>query len=498
MSFVLSTVREALPECMIRNILPETLFPRASTDSRDIREGELFFAIRAARDGHQFAFDALERGAGGLVIDHVPANLPKGAPTVLVPDTSVALQSLAKFHRRRMNPRIVAITGSVGKTTTKDFTAQLLRRFAPTRSSRKSFNNWLGVPLTLLELEPEDEYLVVEIGADRLGSIRELTGLALPDIAILTNVGYAHVGKFGSLSLTLRAKLEIFDLIAEDGIRIINGDDKLLSGASIPGSGRLIKCGFGGACDVRVSISRVEKCETHGTITVGGDSGKFLINGVGDHLVWASIFAVSVAIESGIPLQDAVESIATLTPPQGRQTFFEIGSGSSELIVIDDSYNSSPDAVLSALRTLVTLPVVYRVAVLGEMKELGAFSVEAHKKVGENVASVADFLIVTGEDTRHLAEAAANEGLDRSRILRVDSALQVIDPLRAFLDSSECSVGVLVKGSRFRHMERVVLALRGVAEVRCELADCQLYTNCADCPALEKGGAYVPAQAVRE
>ncbi|MGH3826669.1 MAG: UDP-N-acetylmuramoyl-tripeptide--D-alanyl-D-alanine ligase [Pseudonocardiaceae bacterium] len=466
-----------------------TSFTQAVINSGSAAEGCLFVALRGAtRDGHDYVRAAIAGGAAGVLVSR-DVDVPLGVTVIAVPDTVQAFQDLAGALRRQYGPRVVAITGSAGKTTTKDMVAHVLRSRFDVLASSGSHNNHLGVPLTLSSLEPAHSHAVVEIGANNKGEIAALAALAAPDISVVTNVGYAHIGNFGSQEDIAVEKVSIFDHVPVGGACVINGDDALLDAAterSLNGSGkRRVSVGFGAHNDVWVES--VQPCEdgVSGVVRHAGESAEFFVGVRGRHFVYSALLAMAIGLENGISLESGAEALRSFVPPPGRSTLIRLRPG---LVLLDDSHNASPDAVLAALTLLAELPGTVKVAVLGEMRELGQRSAQLHALIGARAAAVASHLVTVGPDGELMAAAAARGGLDARTTWCVPSAGDALRLVRRILAGTPGESAVLVKGARFTHMERVSLGLRG-RTIGCELEDCRLYINCASCPQLAVGGA---------
>ncbi|HMG40352.1 MAG TPA: UDP-N-acetylmuramoyl-tripeptide--D-alanyl-D-alanine ligase [Acidimicrobiales bacterium] len=461
-------------------------FGQAATDTRTLADGDLFFALAGARDGHAFIPDAVTKGAAGVVVSDPSVSVADGVTMVFVPDTLWALQQLAAAHRRRSSAEVVAVTGSVGKTTTKTLIAAVLRTKHDILANEASYNNHIGVPLTLLGIEDRHTHVVSEVGTNHRGEIDALAELIDPDLAVLTTIGYAHVGNFASRDELADEKADLLRRVRPHGVWVLNGDDALLATAA----GRIdrpdvtaIRVGFGPGNDIRATDVVVHEHATVGRIEADGRSLPFELPAAGHHVVYAALLAVAVGRHHGVDLPVGIEALRQTPPPAGRADLHRL---SDDLLVIDDSYNASPDAVLSALDLLGQLPGRAKVAVLGEMRELGDFTDELHQLAGTHAGAAATHLVTIGAATKHLAEAAVAAGLKPSRVITVDSALDAHASARRIVDSTPGPTVVLVKGSRFRHTERVYLGLTG-RQVACGLDVCSLYINCASCPKLSTG-----------
>jgi UDP-N-acetylmuramoyl-tripeptide--D-alanyl-D-alanine ligase len=468
-------------------------FGRASVDTRDITGGELFVAIPGpARDGHDFVVAAVRAGATGVLISREPAAVPGFAEladvtVIRVPDTLLALQQAAAHVRGRSAAAVVAVTGSAGKTTAKTLIAQVLRAKFEVLANQASFNNHLGVPLTLTQIEPAQTHVVSEIGTNHPGEIGHLAGLVAPDVAVVTNVGFAHLGHFDGQAGLAHEKTDLFSHTRRGGTWIVNGDDELLTRTALgrPGAAEatVVKVGFEAGNDLRAVDVVVDEHGTRGRIEVDGHSLPFGIGAAGRHFGYAAMFAVAVGRVYGLAPSESIEALRDVQLPAGRATLRRIDE---RLLMIDDSYNGSPDAMISSLDLLDSLPGAVKVATLGQMGELGVHSEELHARVGRKAAADVTHLITVGDDAAPLRRSAAEHGLPAGRIASAESAREAFEQAKAILDETEGPAVVLAKGSRAMHMERVYLGLAGHT-VTCALIRCPLYINCADCPKLATG-----------
>ena len=463
-------------------------FTQAAISSKDVSEGSLFVALRGVtRDGHDYVRDAIDRGAVGILVNR-GVDVPLGVTVIEAPDTLQAFHDLAGALRRKYSPRTIAITGSAGKTTTKDMVAHVLQSKFDVLRSARSHNNHLGVPLTLSSLEHAHSHAVIEIGTNNKGEIGKLAALVAPDLGVVTNVGYAHIGNFGSQEEIAAEKVSLFDHVPVGGACIINGDDVLLGAVvkrSLNGSGkRVFSVGFNARNDVWVESVESHENGVLGIVRYAGESARFFVGVPGRHFVYAALFAIAVGLESGIGLEGSAEVLRSFVPPSGRSTLIRLRP---DLVVLDDSHNASPDAVLAALNLLEELPGTIKIAVLGEMRELGEKTAELHALVGARAAAAVSHLVTVGPDGELMVAAAVNGGLDARKTWCVPSARDALPLIQQILAGATGASAVLVKGSRFTHMERVSLGLHG-RTVSCGLANCRLYINCSACPQLAVDG----------
>lgn len=418
-----------------------------ATDSRKVAPGDVFIAFAGERvDGTTFVADALAAGAVAAVTTST------GAGMLTVDDPLVALQQIAADQRRRSSATVVAITGSAGKTLTKDFTVAALGAALRVASTAGNQNNELGVPLTLCALRTDTEVVVVEVGARGIGHIASLMPMVRPDISVVLNVGRAHVGEFGGIEQTATAKGELVQSLSASGTAILNADDPRT---------RLMAAGvsnvvlFGEADDATIQIVSVELDDVaRATMTVqtptGRVSAKLPLPGA--HLTSNAAAALAVVSVLGLDLEKAAAAIenATLTP--GRMRLREAG----RRLIIDDTYNASPDSMTAGLKTLAAVSGRTRIAVLGFMAELGDETLEQHDRIGRLVTRLGiDRLLVVGDDAAAMLQAARHEGMspaDASGVPDIEAAV-------AALGEMADDAVVLVKASRSQRLERVVDAL---------------------------------------
>ncbi|OGD26834.1 MAG: hypothetical protein A2028_01320 [Candidatus Aminicenantes bacterium RBG_19FT_COMBO_59_29] len=435
---------------------PSLRFSSFNIDSRLSQPGELFFAIVAKRNGHDFVHDAFSKGARGAVISQ---DIPPAGPAfalIRVPDTVAALQALAKSVLAEQAPRVIGITGSIGKTTTKEFTAALLSPCFRVLKSEGNFNNHLGLALSLLKLQPGHEAAVLEMGTSSPGEIRELTRIAPPDIAVITNVNPVHLEFFHSLEAIASAKKEILDGAKEDATAVLNGGDPFVQKIAQEWRGRRLSFGFSPACDIRAS----------GIRKLGADGMTFELHLEGrakrvrfpffyEEYLSNLLAAVGAGHALSLPFEAMVDEIPRLTPFSGRGGLIQLDHG---LQLIDDSYNSNPKALEAALKGLASLPAERRVAVLGDMLELGPAEADFHRQAGRQVAANGwDLLLAVGPLARHIAEGAVAAGLPRARVLTFTTSDEAARSISTLIEDGDL---ILVKGSRGIKIERVVERLK--------------------------------------
>jgi UDP-N-acetylmuramoyl-tripeptide--D-alanyl-D-alanine ligase len=440
----------------------------ASIDTRTLQPGDLFFAIRGeARDGHDFVRDALSRGAGAAVVEEARAGEFAGAGGVLaVPagaDDPVlgAMRRLGQAARERTGAAIVAVTGSVGKTGTKEALRHVLAAQGPTHASLASYNNHWGVPLTLTRMPAASRFGVFEIGMNHGGEIVPLTRMVRPDIALITTVEPVHIEHFRSLSAIADAKGEIFFGLEPGGVAIVNRDNpnfsRLLAHALASRAGRVISFGEHPEADVRALRIVLRPDLSIIDATVMGVPVTYQLGTPGRHVAMNSLGVMAVVHALGADLARAALSLAGLKPPVGRgeRTMLSVGDG--EAVLVDESYNANPASIRAALATLASLDTGSRgrrIAVLGDMLELGGSAEEHHRDLAQAVeASGVDLVFTAGPLMGHLFEALP---MSRRGVAALNSA-DLVDPVLGALRPGDA---VMVKGSNSIRMGRIVEALK--------------------------------------
>jgi UDP-N-acetylmuramoyl-tripeptide--D-alanyl-D-alanine ligase len=344
-----------------------------SIDSRTVGAGELFFAVRGERlDGHDFIDAALKRGAVAAVVSRARvATLPDAVlavPLLIAEDPLTALQSLASHVRRRWGRRVVAVTGSAGKTTTKEAAAAALGAGFNVLKSQGNLNNGFGLPLQLLRLEPEHEFAVIEMGMNHLGEIAALARIAAPDWGIVTNVGTAHVENFAEGQAGIaRAKFELVAALPATGVAFLNCDDAYVSQFGRDFPGRVVYFGAGPCADPQILETSEDLDGLHIRFRAGERQGRFTLHLLGAHNASNAMSGLAVALEAGVDFDAAVAALASLTAQDKRGQVIEIGGAT----ILNDSYNSNPEALRSMIHTLASRPAARRILVAGDMLDLG-------------------------------------------------------------------------------------------------------------------------------
>jgi UDP-N-acetylmuramoyl-tripeptide--D-alanyl-D-alanine ligase len=420
-----------------------------SIDSRTLAPGDCFFAIVAARDGHDFLGDAVARGAGALIVAQgASARVPAHADCAVleVGDTTRALQRLGQHVRRESGATVVAITGSAGKTTTKETIAEFVSARHEVVKNRGNLNNHLGLPLSLLELRHGADVAVMELGMNHAGEIRLLVELCQPEIRVWTNVGDAHLGHFGSRAEIADAKGEILERASAGDLLVCNGDDPLIAARAPRFAGRIVR--FGTARDADVRGESVEDLGLAGSrlrvVTPLGEAAMH-VPLLGSGNLSNVLAATAVALELGVPLDQIAARAAALQPAPHRGAVLRLSTG---ITVVDDSYNSSPTALRRALDVIARDDRPGRkAAVLGEMLELGAHSRALHEECGRAAAAAGlnRLIAVGGDAARSLADAAVAAGLPAAVVSWVPDSVAAAHLIVEWAGPGDL---VLVKGSR--------------------------------------------------
>ena len=425
-----------------------------SIDSRSLAVGDAFVAIRGHRlDGHAYLAEAAGRGSACLVVHELADELPPNVPLVLVQDTTKALGRLAAWHRAKFAIPVVAVTGSNGKTTTKELVAAILGTRWNTLKPAGSFNNQWGLPLTLLDLAPEHGAMVVELGTNQPGEIAALAALAAPTVGVVTVVAAVHVEFLGSLEGVRDEKAGLVRALPSDGVAVLNADDARVAGMTHDTPARVLTYGVVSAAELRVAGDVSDGADGLAfTVEHGGQRQRVTLALSGRHNVTNALAAAGAGLALGFTLHEIAAGLATARPAKGRCVWRTAG----EVRILDDTYNANPDSVRAALDTVTTHRHGARlVVVLADMLELGAIAEDAHRDVGRYAAAArVDLVVGMGRHARALIEAARAAGVAETK------HTETFEDTMAFLLKSLVPGDlVLVKGSRGMRMERIVDAL---------------------------------------
>ncbi len=424
-----------------------------SIDSRTIPAGALFFAVRGERhDGHDFVQAALDRGAVAAVVSRARvaslSDAVLAVPLLITEDPLLALQALAAHARRRWGKRVVAITGSAGKTTTKEAVAAALAAKLNVMKSRGNLNNGFGLPLELLRLEPEHDIAVVEMGMNHSGEIATLARIAAPDWGVVTNVGTAHIENFADGQAGIaRAKFELVAALPSTGVAFLNCDDPYVSQFGRDFAGRAVYFGNGPCADPQIVATCEDPAGLHINFRAGEREGELTLQLLGAHNASNAMAGLAVALEAGVALDAAVIALAQLTAGDKRGQVIELNGAT----ILNDSYNSNPEALCSMIRTLAARPAARRILVAGEMLELGEHGPALHAACGRAAAEAGlDLVAGVQGNAVHLATAACSGGVASLFLPTTEAAGQW---LKQTLRPGDV---VLVKGSRGVHLERAI------------------------------------------
>jgi UDP-N-acetylmuramoyl-tripeptide--D-alanyl-D-alanine ligase len=384
---------------------------RYSIDSRTIHPGDLFFAVKGERlDGHDFVEQALSRGAVAAVVrkDQVGRYLVN-TPLLPVDDTLVALQTLATAVRRLWGKLLIGVTGSTGKTTTKEAIAHVLSSRFRMLKSEGNFNNHFGLPLTLLRLEPERDAAVIEMGMSHAGEIVALAKIAQPEIGVVTNVAPVHLEFFKSIGEIARAKHELIDSLPAGGTAVLNADDEYVSQFGRDFHGQVLLYGLRSSADVRAENVKHDGAEgSTFDVVIGSYRGQASLRLVGEHNIYNALAAVAVGLDRGLTLSEAVGALATLAPADKRGEVVKLGN----ITVINDCYNSNPKALDAMVDALAAMPAKRRIVVAGEMLELGAAGEEMHRSSGRHIAEKKiDVLLGVRGVAQSMVDSARESGM---------------------------------------------------------------------------------------
>ena len=435
-----------------------------SIDSRTVESGDLFVALHGPNfDGHRFIGDAMDRGAVAAMVGRSKEEIPDNVPLLRVPDTLLGLTGLGRAARRRSEAVVIGVTGSVGKTSVRYAIAELLGKQAPTAASVGSFNNYIGVPLSLARLPVDARYGVFELGMNHAGELRELARLARPKIAVITNVENTHLEFFDSVAEIAAAKSEIFEGVEPDGIAVLNQDnahyEQLAVAARAAGIARIISFGFSPDADVRATDFTVDPSETRVTADVDGQIFSYVLHLSGRHWIMNSLAAMAAIMAANGNIDSAAEGLADLVAVQGRGAQAHIAAPGIDFELIDDAYNASPASMAAALEVLSQSRPAgdgRRIAILGDMFELGAMAADLHIQLAEKIEEAGiDLLFAVGPMMRHLF-GAVRDGL---RGEWHETADQLAAAIAAVPQDGDV---VLVKGSAGMQMSQVVEALQAL------------------------------------
>lgn len=463
-------------------------FSGVSTDSRMIKEGDIFIALKGERfDGHDFIGDVISKGASGAIVEREVKFTVYHSPftIIIVQDTLRALQDIAHSVRMRYDIPVIGVTGSNGKSTTKEMIASILSEKWRILKNEGNINNHIGVPLTLLKIMSEHEAVVTEMAMRGVGEIRRLAEIAMPTIGIITNIGPAHLETLGGIDNVAKAKAELLEVINEEGTAILNYDDPYLRGLDLSGyKGWVVNFGFGDDTDVRAVKVRLKGLSSTFSIVVKtnildyllpsvmlpstapviGKKRELKIEGIhlpvpGRHNIYNALAAVSVAFSLGFDQETIKKGLEHFRPLPMRSEVIHIGGRK----VINDAYNSNPESLEAALQILINISDKGKtIAVLGDMLELGNYKDRAHRELGSKIVNLGiDELITVGDLMKYAAEAAQRGGMRSERIHICRNPEEAKMVLR---DISKEGDTILIKGSRAMEMEKILVGIDSLQE----------------------------------
>ncbi len=442
----------------------------ASIDSRQVIPGSMFVALKGEKaDGHDFVAAAFERGANLALVQRIPQGefrvldlrqpfqpgttpIPEMPFCLLVPDSLAGLQQIARFWRRKLDLRVIGITGSVGKSTTKELVAEVLEQRYRTLKNPGNMNNEIGLPVSMLRLSAGHEAAVLEMGFYVPGEIAFLCDLALPQVGVVTNVGTVHAERAGSQAEIARGKAELVESLPADGVAILNYDDPWVRDMAKKTHARVLYYGLDPHAELWAD--EIEGLGLEGIrfrLHYHGEVLHLRIPLIGRHSVHTALRAAAVGLVEGLTWQEIINGLRT---GHAQLRLVAVRSESGALL-LDDTYNASPESTLAALNLLEELSG-RRVAVLGDMLELGPYESRGHEMVGVRAAEVVDELVTVGELARIIAQAAIDAGLSREAVVQFESVPEAIEYLKPRLSKEDI---VLVKGSHGMRMDRIVAAL---------------------------------------
>lgn len=423
-----------------------------STDTRTLQPGDLFIPLRGENyDGHDYLLQAVEAGAVACLSEEIIAALP--VPIVQVKDTLAALGDLAATLRQAFDGPVVAITGSAGKTTTKELLSAILLQVGPGLKTAGNYNNLIGLPLTLFNRQPEHQWMVLEMGTSALGEIARLAEIARPDVGVITNVAEAHLETLHSLEGVARAKGELFAALTA-GTAVINADDERVRNLPVANNVRRLLYGLTADAQIRATDIQVRSGCVGFTLAVDSQSATVQLNTPGRHQVHNALAAAAAATALDVPLTKIIQGLQTYKPAAGRML---IRPMVNEGVMLDDSYNANPLSMEAALVALDDLMENgRRIAVLGDMLELGEGAEELHFAIGQKAATHLDYLVVMGQYAQQLQAGAVDAGMAETAIVFADDHTQAAGQVAQWFSSG---AGVLLKGSRGMQLEKVADAL---------------------------------------
>lgn len=435
--------------------------PDIYTDTRLLKKGKTFLTLKGPNfNGNNFLAEAVKKGAVGFICEKKPDPeiLRKVSFVIIIKDGLTALQQIAQLYRRKFTIPIVAITGSNGKTTTKEMIGRILSRRFSTLVTAGNLNNQIGLPLTLLRLRKKHQVAVLELGTSALGEIDTLARIALPTIGVITCIGHSHLQKLKNLETVLQAKMELIENLAAAGTAVLNNDDPWLRKKLPKMAGKVITYGVKNKADVRAKkvIINAPENKIGFILEKGPQHRRVTLHTIGEHNVYNALAAASVGFALGLPLRDIIKGLAVFKAVPGRMRMVK----KKGITILDDSYNANPDSMKAALFTLANFVCAgKKIAVVGDMLELGLESGEKHRGIGKIIGQLdLDMIYTIGTQSQLLAQAALAAGIDLEKIRCFNSGEEqlLVTNLKATLQHGDV---VLIKASHGLHLEKVVASL---------------------------------------
>lgn len=432
-------------------------------DSRQVDPDSLFIAIVGENnDGHNYIESAYENGCRNFLLCDEERDFSKiiNANIILVENTEIAMGRIAKYYKNKFDIKVVGITGSVGKTTTRDMVYAVMSQKFKTLKNEKNFNNQFGVPLTLFNLDESYECAVIEMGMCGFGEIEYLVDIVNPDMAVISNIGMSHIELLGSQEGIFKAKMEITTKFDENSCLVVNGDDKLLSSLisdyeenklaySLQSFGKNLN-----NTEILKNVEVIENKFTEFIVSIKGEDYKFTIPTIGEHNVYNAMSAILVGLNFGMTISQIQDGLMTFKATENRQDIIE----TDKYTIINDVYNASPDSMIASMKVLSMYKNKRRVAILGDCLEMGAYAEEGHRKVGLQAVKKIDTLITVGSDSKYIGVEAQENGFDLSNIFHFETKKDLLEDLLNILSDDDI---ILVKASRGMHFEEIVEYLKG-------------------------------------
>ena len=427
------------------------------SDTRNIKDGDLFISFKSeSKDGIKYLEEALKKGAIGCITEY---NIPdeiieqyKNKLLIKVNDAVEAIQKIAKHKRSLYNIPVIAVTGSVGKTSTKDMIASVISQKFNVNKTQGNYNNHIGVPLTILGWNENTQVAVVEMGMNHLGEISVLTNIAKPTIATITNVGTAHIGNLGSRENILKAKLEILEGLSKDGKVVLNNDNDLLNKCNIR-EHKKITYGINTQSDYTAKEIKIDEDKSEFKININNKDYLIEVPVAGEHFIYNSLCAIAIGMELGIEIEKIIEGIKKFTLTEHRNEIKDV----KDIKIINDYYNASYDSMKASLEVLANVKAHRKIAILGDMLELGEYSEDLHRKVGEVVVNnKIDILITVGMLAKDIALEAKKLGM--KEVHSFDNNKECMDKLKEIINKNDC---ILLKASNRMNFGEIAEFIQG-------------------------------------